>query len=106
MRHTLRSCTAATLAAIAIFTTACGTSPLEPTAPPTPAARVADGRSNTGFVVAWGVQGQPPAQDGAHTGFVVAWGAKGDQPVEDGAHTGFVVAWGAKGEPAPEQPNH
>ena len=89
MRRSLRTTVATAIAATAVLTAACGTSPLEPTAP------AVGNRVNTGFSVAWGATGQPAPTDLHATGFSVAWGAK-DQPPADAPQTGFSVAWGAK----------
>jgi hypothetical protein len=102
MRTSFRSTIAAAILPAALLTAACGTSPLEPTAP---AAASAQPQNLHGFVVSWGnkkPKAEPaPAQPQNLHGFVVSWGSKKPKaepaPVQPANLHGFVVSWGQHG---------
>jgi len=72
MRLSSRSTLAAALLPAAVLLTACGTSPLEPTAPATAAAQP---QNLSGYVVSWGKE-KPQPQN--LSGYVVSWGKNGN----------------------------
>ena len=94
MRSSLRITLGAAILPAALIVSACGTSPLEPTAAATAAAQP---KNLSGFVVSWGgkkVETPAVAQPQQLSGFVVSWGSKEAPAAQPQQLSGFVVSWG------------